>query len=175
MRKRSWRDRVVFASLFLMAGVLGVWVSQKHSVLAVQSADSKQNLLPTGKRITPLATRGAHFETLNPELPDFPHYLAGQAMSTAVDPVGKTLLILTSGFNRIKDDKDQNIEDASNEYVFVYDISGRTPRKKQVLKSPNAFAGIAFAPNGEHFYVAGGKDDDLHLFREDSDATWSED
>jgi YVTN family beta-propeller protein len=132
-------------------------------------------VLPTGKRITPLAARGSHFETLNPELPDFPHYLAGQAMSTVVDPAGKTLLILTTGFNRIKDQKDKQIENASNEYVFVYDISAALPRKKQVLKVPNTFAGIAFAPDGEHFYVAGGKDDNLHIFRKDAGGVWSED
>jgi YVTN family beta-propeller protein len=142
---------------------------------APKTDDDKQSLLPTGKRITPLATRGAHFETLNPELPDFPHYLAGQAMSTAVDATGNTLLILTTGFNRIKDERDKDVKDASNEYVFVYDISGNTPRKKQVLKVPNAFAGIAFARDGDHFYVAGGKDDDLHMFRKMANGAWGED
>ena len=136
---------------------------------------TNRHLLPTGKRITPLATRGAHFETLNPELPEFPHYLSGQAMSTAVDRSGQTLLILTSGFNRIKDKDDKTIAEASTEYVFVFDISSATARKTQVLTVPNTFAGIAFAPGGEHFYVAGGKDDDLHLFRKDSSDRWQED
>ncbi len=153
---------------------IGIWVSREHSVIARKTDDSKANLLPTGKRITPLATRGAHFETLSPELPDFPHYVAGQAMSTAVDPTGGTLLILTTGFNRIKDQNDKQIDYASNEYVFVYDISGPTPHKKEVLKVPNTFAGIAFAPGGEHFYVAGGKDDNLHAFRKRAGA-WRED
>jgi len=171
MRERSW--------LFVVAGVclfstVGVWIWHQRSVLAVKTDDSKQNLLPTGKRITPLATRGAHLETLNPELPEFPNYLAGQAMSTALDPAGKTLLILTSGFNRIKNDQNKNIEDASNEYVFVYDVSGETPRKKQILKVPNSFAGLAFAPDGERFYVSGGQDDNLHIFVKDVSG-WRED
>jgi YVTN family beta-propeller protein len=135
----------------------------------------KANLLPTGKKITPLAIRGAHIEPLNPELSAFPHYLAGQAMTTAMDPAGNTLLILTTGFNRIKDQNDKQIEDASEEYVFVYDISGREPRKKQVLKVPNTFAGLAFSPDGERFYVAGGKDDNLHVFVKDSKGVWTED
>ena len=158
MRTRYWSVGAV------LLAAMGIWISRGHFVLADKTPDDKQSLLPTGKRITPLATRGAHFETLNPELRDFPHYLAGQAMSTAVDPAGKTLLILTTGFNRIKDSKDKTIDDASNEYVFVYDIAGGAARKKQVLKVPNTFAGMAFAPDGQSFYVAGGKDDNLHVF-----------
>jgi YVTN family beta-propeller protein len=111
---------------------------------------------------------------LNPELRNFPHYLAGQAVSTAVNPAGDTLLILTSGFNRIKGPDDKPIDDASQEYVFVYDVTGREPRKKQVLKVPNSFAGIAFAPDGEHFYVSGGKDDNLHTFTKNAADSWTE-
>lgn len=114
-------------------------------------------------------------ETLNPELPDFPNYLAGQAMSTVVEETGKTLLILTTGFNRIKNKDDKNIEGASNEYIFVYDIAGATPRKTQVLQVPNSFAGIAFAPGGSKFYVAGGKDDNLHVFAKNESGVWKED
>ena len=140
----------------------------------LQPPAEKQSLLPTGKRITPLANRGGHFESLNPELRDFPHYLAGQAVSTAVNPAGDTLLILTSGFNRIKGPDDKPIDDASQEYVFVYDVTGREPRKKQVLKVPNTFAGIAFAPDGERFYVSGGKDDNLHTFTKNAAGSWTE-
>ncbi len=168
--------KCVFLFCFcLLLGYLATHFFFKRSVLAVKEEDSKQSLLPTGKRITPLATRGAHLETLNPELEKFPHYLAGQAMSTLVDREGKTLFVLTSGFNRIKDDADKNIEDASNEYVFVYDISGAAARKKQVLRVPNTFAGMALAPDGKYLCVAGGKDDDLHLFRKGGSGKWTED
>ena len=174
MRIRS--PRVVFVVLSLcLISTFTIRLKVDRSVLAFNSDDSRRNLLPTGKRITPLATRGSHFESLNPELPDFPHYLAGQGMSSAVDPSGRTLLILTSGFNRIKDKNDKTIEGASTEYVFVFDISNTTPRKKQVLKVPNTFAGIAFAPDGERFYVAGGKDDDLHFFGKSPSGQWRED
>ncbi|MBV9501857.1 MAG: hypothetical protein JO138_21005, partial [Acidobacteriaceae bacterium] len=87
------------------------------------AAQSNEAVLPTGKRITPLATPGAKLESLNPNLPGFPHYLAGQAMSMAISPDGKTLLVLTSGFNRINGPNGKPIPEASNEYVFVYDIS----------------------------------------------------
>jgi YVTN family beta-propeller protein len=175
MLARSWRFVLPAISLIMASGIAGVWFFQKRAVLALKPDDSKQDLLPTGKRITPFATRGAHLETLNPNLPKFPNYLAGQAMSTALDPTGKTLLILTSGFNRVKDDKNQNIADASNEYVFVYDMSAALPRKKQVLQVPNTFAGIAFAPDGQRFYVPGGQDDNLHFYKKNGEGVWSQD
>ncbi len=136
--------------------------------------DDAPVMLPTGKRITPLAAPGATLQSLNPDLPAFPHYLAGQAISTALSPDSKTLLVLTSGFNRINGPDGKPIPDASNEYVFVYDVSAHTPRKKQVLQVPDTFAGLAFSPDGDHFYVSGGKDDNVHTFsRESSD--WKED
>jgi len=57
-------------------------------------------VLPTGVRVTPTAARGARFQTLNPDLPTRPDFVAGQAVTTAIGPDGGTLLILTSGFNR---------------------------------------------------------------------------
>ena len=39
----------------------------------------------------------------------------------------------------------------SEEYVFVYDISEQQPRKTQVLKVPDTFAGIAFFADGSSF------------------------
>ncbi len=167
---RRWNSVLIF--LILSAAVL--MILRERGVFAERTESVKANLLPTGKRITPLAVRGAHFEQLNPELADFPHYLAGQAMSTILDPAGNTLLILTTGFNRIKDKNDKQIDEASEEYVFVYDVSGREPRRRQVLKVPNTFAGISFAPDGKHFYVSGGTDDNLHVFVKDASGLWSE-
>ena len=167
--------KVIFSAGVCLLLAFVMCLLRDASVLAHKPVSEKASLLPTGKRITQLAVRGAHFETLNPDLAKFPHYLAGQAMSTAVDPSGDTLLILTTGFNRIKDQNDKDIDDASEEYVFVYDIARDEPRKKQVLKVPNDFAGMAFSPNGKQFYVAGGKDDNLHTFVKDSAAVWRED
>ena len=95
-------------------------------------------------------------------------------MSTAMSPDGRTLLVLTSGFNRINGEDGKPIADASEEYVFVYDIRAGEPRKKQVLKVPNTFAGIAFAPSGESFYVSGGTDDNVHTFFLNAQREWIE-
>ena len=53
------------------------------------------------QRLTPLAPKDARFETLNPGLSDFPGYVVGQAVTTVVSPDKGTLLILTSGYNRL--------------------------------------------------------------------------
>ncbi len=50
---------------------------------------------------------------------------------------------------------------------------GRSPVKKQALPVPNTFNGIAWHPNGNAFYVSGGRDDNVHVFVRAGDA-WAE-
>jgi DNA-binding beta-propeller fold protein YncE len=130
-------------------------------------------LLPTGVWITPVAAPGATFGPLNPGLAAFPSFTAGQAVSTALSPDGKTLLILTSGYNRNYDSAGRQAPSGSNEYVFLYDVSANPPRKLQVLQVPDTFDGIAWNPDGREFYVSGGVDDDVHVFARSGDA-WQE-
>ena len=129
---------------------------------------------PSGIRLTPTAAAGASFAQLNPHLQNAPGYIAGQAVTTATSPDGRTLLILTSGYNQLRDGAGRVIPADSNEYVFVYDISRDRPERRQALRVPNTYMGIAFAPDGTHFYVAGGIDDDVHVFGRKG-AAWSED
>ena len=121
-------------------------------------------ILPTGKRITPEAASGSIFQPLNPGLIDFPDFLADHAVDTAISPDGKTLLILTSGYNRNNDSGGKRVTSASNEYVFVFDISGQSPVQKQVIQVPNTFNGISWNPRGDEFYVSGGMDDNVHVY-----------
>ncbi len=140
--------------------------------------DSAQFLPNMNQKITPLAVPYATFETLNPNLPGMPEWLAGQAVTTVVSPDNKTLLVLTSGYNRVYTATPSSpypwYTPDSNEYVFVYDISTHTPIKKQVLKVPNTYNGIVFDPSGKAFYVAGGADDNVHIFTRIADGTWGE-
>ncbi|HET6843979.1 MAG TPA: beta-propeller fold lactonase family protein [Candidatus Angelobacter sp.] len=129
--------------------------------------------LPTGMSITPTAASGAAFQSLNPDLPDLPQFTADHPVSTVVSPDGNTMLVLTSGFNRNNDAKGKQVPALSNEYVFVYDISHKTPQKKQVLQVANTFAGIAWNPNGQEFYVSGGVNDNIHVF-ENKSGQWTE-
>jgi DNA-binding beta-propeller fold protein YncE len=119
---------------------------------------------PTGQSITPAAAKGSVFQSLNPDLPSLPDFTAGQASAMALSPDGRELLILTSGFNRNFGPDGKVVADQSNEYVFVYDVSGAAPVKRQVLRVPDTFLGIAWAPSGGRFYVSGGVDDDVLEF-----------
>jgi DNA-binding beta-propeller fold protein YncE len=113
-------------------------------------------MVPTGQHITPEAAPGALFQRLDPELPGLPDYRAGQASATALSPDGRTLLVMTSGFNRLFSPKGALRLDASGEYVFVWDVSGPKPVKRQVIKLVDTFLGLAWAPSGKSFYVSGG-------------------
>src|ERR1700734_2342797 len=119
---------------------------------------------PSGIRLTPTAAAGASFSRLDPELRDFPGHTAGGAVTTATSPDGKLLLILTSGYNQLLNGAGKVIPADSEEYVFVYDIGHDRPERRQVLRVPNTYMGIAFAPDSRHFYVSGGMDDDVHIF-----------
>ncbi len=140
--------------------------------LALPAAADEQ-ILPSGAYLTPLAAPSAHFQPLNPGLKDFPGYTAGQAVNMAASPDGKTLLILTSGFNKLNGPDGKTIPEDSGEYVFVEDISHGAPVQTQVLGIPNSYIGIAFAPDGKSFYVSGGVDDDVHRFAL-SNGVWAE-
>jgi YVTN family beta-propeller protein len=133
--------------------------------LAILATSAAAQTLPNGMLLSPQASPGADFTPLNPHLPGYPNYTVGQAVSTVVSPDGKTLLILTSGFNLLIGANDNPIPAASSEYVFVENISNpRNPVQTQALQLPNTYMGIAFAPDGKRFYVSGGVDDDVHVF-----------
>ena len=146
-----------------------------------------QDLPNMGQQITPLAPLESRFEPLNPGLPYDPAllagqgWLAGQAVTTVVSPDHKTLLVLTSGYNRVFNTNIQPppavapwyVPD-STEYVFIYDISTPAPIKKQVLQIPNTYNGMVFDPTGMHFYVAGGPSDNIHTMTLTATGTWVE-
>src|ERR1043166_2635585 len=57
-------------------------------------------VLPTGQFITPLAAPGSTIQVLATDLRSDGSADAAQAVKTALSPDGKTLLILTSGWNK---------------------------------------------------------------------------
>jgi YVTN family beta-propeller protein len=127
-----------------------------------------QTIPNTGQLITPAAPPGAQFLALIPGLADIPSWRAGQAVTSISSPDHKTLLVLTSGYNRVNymigpNAGSRNAAD-SNEYVFVYDISHTAPVQKQVIQVPNTYNGIVFDPSGTAFYVSGGVNDNVHIF-----------
>jgi YVTN family beta-propeller protein len=147
-----------------------------HSSLALgqeKNGAARAEKLPTGMSITPEAARGSKLQYLNPDLPGMPEYLADHPIATALSPNGNTLLVLTSGYNRVSDIKAKPVPELSNEYVFVYDVRQNPPAKIQVLQVANTYMGIAWAPDGVKFFVSGGMDDNVHIFDWSSDH-WAE-
>ncbi len=121
--------------------------------------------LPTGASITPDAAPGSTLQQLTVALPDYPNYSPDSGETTAVSPDGKTLLVLTSGYNYLLDSNGSYQPQDSNEYVFVHDISSPSlPVLKQIVLVKNAFGGLVWSPDGSKFYIAGGKDDNVHTY-----------
>jgi DNA-binding beta-propeller fold protein YncE len=165
----------LFPTIFLGAAVF----ASLASFTAVKAQDdddndSKSTIVSTGQKITPTAAPRATFEALNPGLADFPGFVPSGALSSAVSPDHHTLLVLISGHNVLYNSANQVVPADSHQYIFVYDIGGGKPVKKQVLQIPNTFAGIAFSPSGNGFYVGGGSDDDIHTYGIQGDGSWAE-
>jgi DNA-binding beta-propeller fold protein YncE len=161
----------------IAAGLALAWVAS--GALAHAQQLDIQDLPNMGQQITPLAPQGSRFDTLNPDLPDRPDWVASQAATSVVSPDKKTMLVLTSGFNRVyalgvpPPPYPWYVPD-SNEYVFIYDISTPAPVQKQVVQIANAYHGIVFDPSGTAFYVTGGPSDVVHIFTWSAGGTWGE-
>ncbi len=165
-------SRIVPRRLFYVMSVCLAFLSLSANAQQKKRPPTAEEL-PTGMSITPLAARGSTFQPLNPGLPDLPDFTVDHPISTAVSPDGSTLLVLTSGFNRNNDAKGKRIPAQTNEYIFVFDIQQAKPVQRQALRIPNAYMGLAWAPDGTHFYAGGGQDDNIHVFAQQGDH-WSE-
>src|SRR6266852_329057 len=173
---RTCRPRVRVSALALaFSSVISI-----GAVISAKADDDdlkKGTFIPTGVQITPSAAPGSSFQALNPGLVSDPKFTVGQAVTTVISPNGNTLLILTSGYNSQNFTSGPNLgntnPDESNEYIFVFDISGGKPLQTQVLQVPNAFDGLAFNPSRKEFYVSGGPDDNVHFY-DWNGSSWAE-
>ena len=129
-----------------------------------------------GQQITPLAIANSSFQFLDAgmvvtdpidtKVPPV-EWLAGHAASSVVSPDGNTLLVLTSGFNRVFQDAFPFFDPAySSEYVFIFDIRSGAPIFEQVVPLPNTYHGIVWDTGkdsqgkyNQAFYVSGGMGD----------------
>jgi DNA-binding beta-propeller fold protein YncE len=152
--------------------------------ITVNAAAAGVQFIPNlNQWITPLAPQGSQFQSLvTPWLVNNSPWMAGQAASSVVS--GSTLLVLTSGFNRIYAKNSitgmafwpqgfvlpaspgdfpgpggMPANSPSSEYVFVYDISTGAPVYKQAVMIPNSYYGITFDPTQSAFYVSSGMGD----------------
>lgn len=147
-------------------------------------------LLPTGQTITPAAAPGSTFDRLATGVRKDGNADAAEAVTTALSPDGKTLLVLTSGFNQnfqnettganitypvldpVSGQPTQVINPATKlpltttqaEWVFVFDVSSGKLVKQQQINIPNTYDGLAWSPDGKSFYVSGGIDDRIYIY-----------
>ncbi len=166
------------SAIALAALLVGSFLVSNRVLAQGGGNETTPQIIPnTGQSITPTAPLDGRFEPLDPGLPNYPEYLAGQAVSTVMSPDHKTLLVLTSGYNLWNYPSGPKVGQtdpaASNEYVFVYDISNKAPIKRQVLQVPNTYNGIVFHPSGKTFFVPGGVDDNVHIF-DLANGVWAE-
>ncbi len=131
--------------------------------------------LPTGQYITPTFIRGAVQQFLNPGLPAYPNFVAGEAVRSQLSPDGKTLAIICAGQNSL-DKPDGTLDTAnSTQYIFLYNVAGANKTKPallQVIQQTNAHVGLVFSPDGKTLYAAGGKDDVVYAYAV-TGGTWS--
>ena len=131
--------------------------------------------LPTGQYVTPTAITGAVQQFLNPGLPAYPNFVAGEAVRSQLSPDGTTLAIICAGQNSL-DSAAGTVDTAnSTQYIFLYDVAGAneaTPLLTQVIKQTNAHVGLVFSPDGAMLYAAGGNDDAVYAYTKTGN-TWS--
>jgi len=152
---------------------------------AREDGDPGRVRLATGQFITPTAIPGSIQQFLNPGLPNYPNFVAGEAVRSALSPDGTTLAILCAGQNSLdfpvglasyppgKNPGDLDVAN-STQYLFLYDVSGShrgSPALVQVIQQPNAHVGLVFGRDGK-LYAAGGNDDAVYVYAR-SGATWA--
>jgi hypothetical protein len=96
-----------------------------------EPATTAQSLqLATGQYITPMAMSGSVQRFLNPGLPPYPNFVAGEAVRSQLSPDGSTLAILCAGQNSLTDAAGNTDVANSTQYIFLYDVSGSTSTRR---------------------------------------------
>jgi DNA-binding beta-propeller fold protein YncE len=121
--------------------------------------------LPNDQFVTPTAIEDSVQHYLNPRLPAYPDFIAGEAVRSQLSPDGTTLAILTAGQNSLYR-PDGTVDPAnSTQYIFLYDVTLKDrPSLKQVIKQMNSHVGLVFSPDGDTLYAAGGNDDAVYVY-----------
>jgi YVTN family beta-propeller protein len=139
------------------------------------------SILPSGQVITPTAAPGSTIQILSTGLRPDGNADAAEAVTTALSPDGHTLLVLTSGWNR-----DNHLTNGTSitfptldpttgaavgtttmsEWVFVFSINNDgSVTKQQQINIPSTYSGLAWSPDGARFYISGGQDDRIYIYR----------
>jgi YVTN family beta-propeller protein len=177
------RRRIPFGFCVVIA-LLGSMLPAYANAQEQISAPVGGNLLPDGFSITPTAAPGTIFQDLVTGLRPDGSANAGDAVTTALSPDGTALLILTCGWNTdffFQDSSDtpilwnplnpvtglaSSVTTPNAEWVFVFDVRGTQPVQTELINIPNTYHGLLWDPSGQRFYVAGGIDDRVLIYKE---------
>src|SRR5262245_51322459 len=121
----------------------------------------------TGQFVAPTAIDDSVQQYLNPGLPAYPNFIAGEAVRSQLSPDGTTLAILTAGQNSLYRPDGTVDTAASTQYIFLYDVAGQNkanPVLAQVIAQRNSHVGLVFSPDGNTLYAAGGNDDAVYVY-----------
>jgi len=157
--------KTALLSATLLAGATAAWADDGGP------DNSGQAPLPTGQFITPTFATGSTFSLLNPAQPEYtpavgnyPYFHPDGAIASTLSPDGKTLAVMTSGYN-VLDDQNAKLVGNGAEFVILYDVTNpRAPVQTQTLRPANTFVGLVFSPDGSTIYVSGGNDDQVDVF-----------
>jgi len=172
---------VLSTMFFVLTPALAVAQSGSgHTTLPVGNFNNG-SILPTGQVITPIAAPGSTIQVLSTGLRSDGNADAAEAVNTALSPDGKTLLVLTSGWNKNNRvpsgapisfptlDPNTGVPVGTttlSEWVFVYSVSGDgTVTKRQQINIPSTYSGLVWAPDSTQFFVSGGQDDRVYVYR----------
>lgn len=131
--------------------------------------------LATGQTITPTFLAGSVQQYLNPGLPAYPNFVAGEAVREQLSPDGTTLAILCAGQNSLYNAAGAVDTANSTQYIFLYNVAGANraaPVLTQVIQQTNAHVGLVFSPDGNTLYAAGGNDDAVYAYTR-SGSSWA--
>jgi DNA-binding beta-propeller fold protein YncE len=166
--------KILGAARIGAAAVAAALTLQAHADSPAFPRSAPQQLA-TGQFITPTAVRGAVQQPLNPGLPGYPDFVAGEAVRAQLGPDGATLAVLTAGQNSLYKADGTVDSAASTQFLFLYDVSGAhqgAPLLTQVIQQRNAYVGLVFSPDGGTLYATGGRDDAVYVYTR-TGATWA--
>jgi YVTN family beta-propeller protein len=180
MKKTCWFIASLAVLSLIPHAAMDGQARSKGTTLPVGNFDDG-SLLPTGRFITPTAAPGSTIQQLATGLRADGNADAAEAVNSALSPDGKTLLVLTSGWNRNNDHPDGSpitfptIDPTTGaqvgttsyaEWVFVYQLSANCAAiKKQMINIPDTYSGLTWSPDGSRFYVSGGNDDRVYVYK----------
>jgi YVTN family beta-propeller protein len=177
MKKRTVQ-RLLQTSALISAGILALTVRATlhgHDHDDDHGGHHAATRLATGQYITPTAIDDSVQQLLNPGLPGYPDFIAGEAVRSQLSPDGSTLAVITAGQNSLY--QPTGVLDTANstQFIFLYDVQGahrHAPQLQQVIQQVNAHVGLVFSPNGNTLYAAGGADDQVYVYAKGG-TTWT--